>query len=110
GGLAPTGFGMPPMAPAAPAPGGVSVGGARIPGVPVGATSWAAPIPLDDASAALESDPNPERRIRPLWMVEEETIEEAIRLCQGNITRAAALLEINPCTIYRRRQKKRATA
>ncbi|TWB12930.1 two-component system repressor protein LuxO [Nitrospirillum amazonense] len=111
GGVAPSGFGMPPMAPAAPAPGGVSVGGARIPGVPAGATSWAAPIPLDDAPAAThDSDPNPERRIRPLWMVEEETIEEAIRLCQGNITRAAALLEINPCTIYRRRQKKRATA
>jgi two-component system repressor protein LuxO len=83
------------------------MGGARIPGV----NSWAAPIPLDDApAAALDSDPNPERRIRPLWMVEEETIEDAIRLCQGNITRAAALLEINPCTIYRRRQKKRATA
>jgi two-component system repressor protein LuxO len=39
--------------------------------------------------------------------VEEEAIDEAIRLCHGNITRAAALLEINPCTIYRRRQKKR---
>ncbi|HYE51322.1 MAG TPA: sigma 54-interacting transcriptional regulator [Azospirillaceae bacterium] len=53
---------------------------------------------------------SPERRIRPLWMVEEEAIEQAIDLCGGNITRAAALLEINPCTIYRRRQKKRAGA
>ncbi|MFM2042814.1 MAG: hypothetical protein RLY86_1390 [Pseudomonadota bacterium] len=49
-----------------------------------------------------------ERRIRPLWQVQEEAIDDAIRLCAGNITRAAALLEINPCTIYRRRQKKQA--
>ncbi|WP_044563745.1 sigma-54 dependent transcriptional regulator [Azospirillum sp. B4] len=112
-GVAPTGFGMPPAMPApVPAPGGVSMGGARIPGMNAPAPNgWAAPIPLDEApTAAGDLDPNPERRIRPLWMVEEETIEEAIRLCQGNITRAAALLEINPCTIYRRRQKKRATA
>jgi len=42
--------------------------------------------------------------IRPLWLVEKETIEHAIELCEGNIPKAAALLEISPSTIYRKRQ------
>ena len=41
--------------------------------------------------------------VKPLWLVEKEAIEEAIALCHGNIPRAAALLEINPSTIYRRK-------
>ena len=41
--------------------------------------------------------------IKPLWLVEKEAIEEAIALCNGNIPRAAALLEVNPSTIYRRK-------
>jgi two-component system, repressor protein LuxO len=41
--------------------------------------------------------------VKPLWLVEKEAIEEAIALCNGNIPRAAALLEINPSTIYRRK-------
>jgi two-component system repressor protein LuxO len=41
--------------------------------------------------------------IKPLWLVEKEAMEEAIALCNGNIPRAAALLEINPSTIYRRK-------
>ena len=41
--------------------------------------------------------------IRPLWMVEKETIENAINLCDGNIPKAATLLEISPSTIYRKR-------
>jgi DNA-binding NtrC family response regulator len=41
--------------------------------------------------------------IKPLWLVEKEAIEEAIARCNGNIPRAAALLEINPSTIYRRK-------
>jgi two-component system repressor protein LuxO len=43
------------------------------------------------------------RPIRPLWQVEKETIEEAIAACDGNIPRAAALLEISASTIYRKR-------
>jgi len=42
--------------------------------------------------------------IRPLWMVEKETIENAIRTCDGNIPKAAALLGISASTIYRKRQ------
>jgi DNA-binding NtrC family response regulator len=41
--------------------------------------------------------------IRPLWLVEKETIEQAIALCDGNIPKAAALLDVSPSTIYRKR-------
>lgn len=42
--------------------------------------------------------------MQPLWMVEKEAIESAIRLCNGNIPQAAAKLEVSPSTIYRKRQ------
>ncbi|WP_321392668.1 sigma-54 dependent transcriptional regulator [Emcibacter sp.] len=42
------------------------------------------------------------KSIRPLLEQEREIIEEAIRLCDGNISRAAGYLEINPSTIYRK--------
>ncbi len=42
--------------------------------------------------------------IRPLALVEKETIETAISQCQGNIPKAAALLEVSPSTIYRKKQ------
>ncbi len=43
--------------------------------------------------------------IKPLWLVEKETIERAIQLCDGNIPRAAALLEVSASTIYRKRER-----
>jgi transcriptional regulator of acetoin/glycerol metabolism len=43
------------------------------------------------------------RRVRPLWQIEKEAIEDAIAACDGNIPRAAALLEISASTIYRKR-------
>jgi two-component system repressor protein LuxO len=59
-----------------------------------------APAPI----ATLAAAPRPgSGAVRPLWQVEKEAIEEAIALCNGNIPRAAALLEINPSTIYRRK-------
>jgi len=42
--------------------------------------------------------------IRPLWLVEKEAIEHAIEMCGGNIPRAAAMLEVSPSTIYRKKQ------
>lgn len=42
--------------------------------------------------------------IRPLWLQEKHAIERAIEYCQGNIPRAAALLEVSPSTIYRKIQ------
>lgn len=41
--------------------------------------------------------------IRSLAEVEQEAIEAAIRLCDNNITRAAAALGVSPSTIYRKR-------
>jgi two-component system repressor protein LuxO len=42
--------------------------------------------------------------IRTLEQIEREAIEEAIALCDGNIPKAAALLDISASTIYRKRQ------
>jgi two-component system repressor protein LuxO len=42
--------------------------------------------------------------VRPLAVVERETIENAIEKCDGNVPRAAALLEVSPSTIYRKKQ------
>ena len=41
--------------------------------------------------------------IKPLWQTEKECIESAVAKCDGNIPRAAALLEVSPSTIYRKR-------
>ncbi|MFC1602480.1 sigma-54-dependent transcriptional regulator [Pseudomonadota bacterium] len=46
-----------------------------------------------------------QRKIVPLWQVEMEAIEDAIGQCDGNILKAAELLDINPSTIYRKRKK-----
>lgn len=41
--------------------------------------------------------------IKPLWLVEMETIDQAVNLCEGNVSLAAKLLEISPSTIYRKK-------
>jgi len=43
--------------------------------------------------------------VRPLWQIEKQAIEQAIEQCEGNIPKAAALLDISPSTIYRKRQQ-----
>ena len=53
------------------------------------------------ATAAISVDP----AIRPLWQIEKQVIEQTIEHCNGNIPKAAALLEISPSTIYRKRQQ-----
>jgi two-component system, repressor protein LuxO len=40
--------------------------------------------------------------IRPLWLVEKQAIMAALAACDGQITQAAALLEVAPSTIYRK--------
>jgi two-component system repressor protein LuxO len=42
--------------------------------------------------------------LAPMWLQEQRIIEQALAACGGNIARAAAALEINPSTIYRKRQ------
>jgi len=43
--------------------------------------------------------------IKPLWQVEKEAIEKAIKHCDGSVERAAKLLQIGPATIYRKRKQ-----
>lgn len=64
---------------------------------PLGAVSSAS-TPVRSRSVAA----GPEA-VRPLWRTEKEAIESAIDACGGNIPRAAALLEVSPSTIYRKR-------
>jgi len=42
--------------------------------------------------------------IEPLWVTEKRAIQAAIDTCDGNINRAAGLLEVAPSTIYRKIQ------
>ena len=58
---------------------------------------------LSQPSAATSVSARTEADIRPLWMTEKDTIETAISICEGNIQKAARLLDISPSTIYRKR-------
>ncbi len=74
------------------------------------------PPPLDQSLSAQElSQFFPDRpqsneagtslqSIRPLATVEREAIEMAIAICDGNIPKAAGLLDVSPSTIYRKKQ------
>lgn len=44
------------------------------------------------------------RGVEPLWLTEKHAIQSAIDACDGNINRAAGLLEVAPSTIYRKIQ------
>lgn len=59
-------------------------------------------VPPAAAPGGRASDPA--RRIRPLAEVEREAIEDAVRLCGGNIPKAAAFLGVSPSTLYRKRE------
>ena len=48
--------------------------------------------------------PASDNMIKPLWLVEKEAIQAAIEASDGNINRAASLLEVAPSTIYRKMQ------
>ena len=63
------------------------------------ASSSSPPVPLEK-----KPDNRKNKDIQPLWLAEKEIIEHAIAACDGNIPRAAALLEISPSTVYRKKQ------
>ncbi|WP_248306552.1 MULTISPECIES: sigma-54 dependent transcriptional regulator [unclassified Devosia] len=44
------------------------------------------------------------RTVQPMWQQEQRIIEDAVAIFGGNISLAAAALEISPSTIYRKRQ------
>jgi two-component system repressor protein LuxO len=55
--------------------------------------------------AAVEAPrPDSRRTILPMWQQEQRIIEDAIAAFGGNVSMAAAALEISPSTIYRKRQ------
>ncbi len=71
-----------------------------------GASSTGAQFPPDrfrSQEKGFAPKTNQLEDIKPLWMAEKEIIEQAIEICNGNIPRAAALLEISPSTIYRKK-------
>ncbi|MFD1624616.1 sigma-54-dependent transcriptional regulator [Azospirillum griseum] len=79
------------------------------PGGGVAGLIAAAPVPMATVLEAVAPPPAPlpppltPEAIKPLWEVEKDAIENAITACEGNIPRAAALLEISASTIYRKR-------
>jgi DNA-binding NtrC family response regulator len=48
--------------------------------------------------------------IRPMHEVEREAIERAVRLCAGDVRKAAVFLNLSPATIYRKQKQWRAEA
>ncbi len=76
--------------------------GATLPG----GTITRADIPSQPTCEAAISAPSLPANggILPLWQVEKYSIESALRVSNGDVARAAALLEINPSTIYRKLQ------
>jgi two-component system repressor protein LuxO len=54
--------------------------------------------------APVEAPRCEKRTVLPMWQQEQRIIEEAIATFGGNISMAAAALEISPSTIYRKRQ------
>jgi len=58
--------------------------------------------PADDAALSAGPSPSSAVRLRPLRQVERDYINEALRACDNNVPKAAALLDISPSTIYRR--------
>jgi two-component system repressor protein LuxO len=57
-------------------------------------------ITMNESIALVEKSHD----VTPLWLVEKGAIEETVRFCNGNIPKAAALLEVSPSTIYRKKQ------
>ena len=61
-------------------------------------------VNLSTVSNKTFSSPSGDSEIRSLAAVERDAIERAIDFCDGNIPKAAALLEVSPSTIYRKKQ------
>jgi two-component system repressor protein LuxO len=73
-----------------------------LPGLMNGGTDEisAHPPHLDEPASQVVMGP---QQIIPLWLTEKQAIESAIEQNDGNVPRAAALLEVSPSTIYRKR-------
>ncbi len=70
----------------------------------------AAMLPLALAHGSFEARATPvaaaaPTRVEPFWQTEKRIIEEAIAAFDGNMTRAAAALELSPSTLYRKKEQ-----
>ena len=70
---------------------------------PVGDSETVTAPRIHGRRASDNGEAPPPPRVRPLWEVEKEAIETAIAMCDGNVPKAAALLDISASTIYRKR-------
>lgn len=73
-------------------------------GVVSAAMLCAADTALMDHPRRYSADRETKRQILPMWQQEQKIIEDTISYFSGNISKAAAALEISPSTIYRKRQ------
>ena len=67
-------------------------------------------VPAAPAPAVVPAGTPAAVTIRPLWLVEKELIQQALRQCGDDVPKAATLLEISPSTIYRKLQQWKAEA
>ncbi|MDB5491585.1 MAG: Regulatory protein LuxO [Micavibrio sp.] len=58
---------------------------------------------LDGSARRTAPEVSNDEKIMPLHVLERRAIEKAITLCHGNIPRAAALLQVSPSTLYRKK-------
>lgn len=79
-----------------------NVQGERVAPAPQSAAPVTNPSFHHDITPNLSSNISSITEIEPMWQVEKRYIEEAIAVCNGNVSKAAAALEINPSTIYRK--------
>ncbi len=59
------------------------------------------------AGQSFPAMPVTEADLRPMWVVEQAMIDRALEITGGNVNRAAALLEISPSSVYRKRTRTR---
>jgi two-component system repressor protein LuxO len=68
-------------------------------------------VPIEPGFAARPSEDLPtEPEVVPLAVMERRLIEAALKRTNNDVPRAAALLEVNPSTIYRKLHAWRAEA
>jgi two-component system repressor protein LuxO len=58
---------------------------------------------LDGSARRPNGEMVENEKIMPLYLMERRAIERAINLCHGNIPRAAAMLQVSPSTLYRKK-------
>ncbi len=61
----------------------------------INAADWVSQSNEDDPGLKVES-------VQPLWKIEELHISNVLSLCEDNIPKAAALIEVSPSTLYRK--------